>query len=131
MRWVARALLALSVQPGGFTASQLAQHVRGQTSGVDSLYGPRQAAYDLQKFRGKELVCQMKSGRRYEILPAGLRTISALLLLRDQVLAPLLASTAEAHDNFAIAGGSTLLDRLYGELRGTMQQVLDHLGLAA
>src|SRR5690349_19473168 len=36
MRWVARALLALSVRPGGFTTSQLAQHVRGQTSGLDS-----------------------------------------------------------------------------------------------
>ena len=131
MRWVARALLALSVRPGGFTASQLAQHVRGQTSGLDSPYGPRQAAYDLQKFRGKKLVRQMNGGRRYAILPAGLRTISALLLLRDQVLAPLLASTAEAHDNFVVPAESTLLDRLYRELRGTMRQVLDHLGLAA
>jgi hypothetical protein len=95
MRRVARALLALSVRPGGFTASQLAQHVRGQSTGVDSQYGPRQAAYDLQKFRGKQLVCQRRGGRRYETLPAGLRTISALLLLRDQVLAPLLASTAQ------------------------------------
>jgi hypothetical protein len=75
MRWAARALLALSVRPGGFTASQLAQHVRGQSSGVDSQYGPRQAAYDLQKFRGKKLVCHMKGGRRYETLPAGLRTL--------------------------------------------------------
>ena len=131
MRWVARALLALSVRPGGFTASQLAQHVRGQGSGVDSQYGPRQAAYDLQKFRGKKLVCQMKGGRRYETLPAGLRTISALLLLRDQVLAPLLASTAEAHDNLVTPAEPTLLDRLYAELRGTMRQVFDHLGLAA
>jgi len=57
MRWVARALLALCVRPGGFTASQLAQHVRSQSSGVDSQYGPREAAYDLQKVRGKKLVC--------------------------------------------------------------------------
>jgi hypothetical protein len=131
MRRVARALLALSVRPGGFTASQLAQHVRGQSTGVDSQYGPRQAAYDLQKFRGKQLVCQRKGGRRYETLPAGLRTISALLLLRDQVLAPLLASTAQAHDNFVIPAESTLLDRLYAELRATMRQVFDHLGPAA
>jgi hypothetical protein len=131
MRWVARALLALSVRPGGFTASQLAKQVRGQSGGVDSQYGPRQAAYDLQKFRGKKLVCQMKGGPRYETLLAGLRTISALLLLQDQVLAPLLASTAKVNDNFVVPVESTLLDRLYGELRGTMRQVLDHLGLAA
>jgi hypothetical protein len=47
------------------------------------------------------------------------------------VLAPLLASTAKAHDNFVVPAESTLLDRLYAELRGTMRQVFDHLGLAA
>jgi hypothetical protein len=50
MRWVARAFLALAVRPGGFTASQLAEQVRGQRAAVDPGYGPRQAAYDLQKF---------------------------------------------------------------------------------
>ena len=46
-------------------------------------------------------------------------------------LAPLLASTAKAHDNLVVPAESTLLERLYAELRGTMRQVLDHLGLAA
>jgi hypothetical protein len=47
------------------------------------------------------------------------------------VLAPLLASTAEAHDDLVIPAESTLLDRLYAELRGTMRQVFCRLGLAA
>lgn len=99
--------------------------------GADSQYGPRQAAYDLQKFRGKKLVRQMKGGPRYEALPAGLTNISALLLLRDQVLAPLLASTAKVNDNSVVPTEWTLLDRLYIELRATMRQVFCHLGLAA
>ncbi|HWF59008.1 MAG TPA: hypothetical protein VN666_01670, partial [Nitrospira sp.] len=56
---------------------------------------------------------------------------SALLLLRDQVLVPLLASTANVNDNFVVLAESTMLDRLYAELRGTMRQVFFHLGLAA
>lgn len=84
MRKVARALLALSAQPCGFTCAQLAAHVQGQ-NGVDGTrYGLRQAAYDLQKFRGKKFVGYFAaSGRRYRVLSQGLRTISALLQVLD------------------------------------------------
>jgi hypothetical protein len=47
------------------------------------------------------------------------------------VLAPLLASTAEAHDDLVIPAESTLLDPLYAKLRGTMRQVFYHFGIAA
>ena len=47
------------------------------------------------------------------------------------MLVPLLASTANVNDNFVVLAESTMLDRLYAELRGTMRQVFFHLGLAA
>jgi hypothetical protein len=64
MRKVARALLALSAQPFGFTCAQLATHVQGQNGGVSCCYGTRQAAYDVQKFRGKKLVAYFTAIRR-------------------------------------------------------------------
>ena len=54
MRRVAEAVLALSTAPTGFTASELAQKVREMSGEAESAYGPRRAAYDLKKLRGKE-----------------------------------------------------------------------------
>jgi hypothetical protein len=130
MRRVGRALLAVSVSSDGFASSQLAEHVRGQNGGADPPYGPRQAAYDLQKFREKKLVCRLEGARRYRVLPDGVRTISALLILRNHVLAPLLTSTHEEGCP-AETAASTSLGRLYHQLRGIMRQVFDHLGIAA
>src|SRR5258706_3584674 len=58
MRWVAEAIIALSPSPGGFTASDLASHVRVLSKQSESEDGARRAAYDLKKLRG------MKIGRR-------------------------------------------------------------------
>ena len=55
MRHVTTALVAVSARPGGFTASQLAARVR---ECGESNYQPRQAAYDLKKLRGKDMVCR-------------------------------------------------------------------------
>jgi DNA-binding transcriptional ArsR family regulator len=81
---VARAVLALSVRPKGFTASQLAEHVRRQTNTSPKDYGPRQAAYDLKKFRGRELVRLVGKSRRYEPTQNGLTMISGLIVLREE-----------------------------------------------
>src|SRR6202162_3512876 len=56
MRWVAQAVLALSASPGRFAASQLAEQVRRLSQQDQSQYGPRRAAYDLKKLRGKQIV---------------------------------------------------------------------------
>ena len=84
----ARAVLALAATPKGFSASELADHVRRQTSDSPQGYGPRQAAYDLKKFRGKELVRLVGKSRRYEPTPNGLRLISELMVLRERVVEP-------------------------------------------
>ena len=44
-------------------------------------YVDRQAAYDLKKFRGKELVRLVGKSRRYEPTPDGLQMISALMVV--------------------------------------------------
>jgi hypothetical protein len=69
MRWVAEGVMALSPSPGGFTASELAQQVRTVSRQSESQYGARRAAYDLKKFRGKQIVCRIEKRLRYEPIP--------------------------------------------------------------
>jgi hypothetical protein len=54
-------------------------------------YTTRQAAYDLRKLRGKELLVKPGRARRYQVPPQAARTIAGLLALRDQVIGPILA----------------------------------------
>src|ERR1700730_17259002 len=56
MRQVVEALIALSPSPNGFTASEVAARVRALSKQSQSEYGPRHAAYDLKKLRGKQIV---------------------------------------------------------------------------
>ena len=97
-RWVVDAVVGLSTQPEGFTVAQLAEAVRSRsgTDGTDGdghapTYSTRQAAYDLAKLVGKQLVRRQAKSRRYLSDPAGVRTMCAFLLLREQVIKPLLA----------------------------------------
>src|SRR6267142_2001499 len=92
MRAVLEALIALSAAPNGFTASHVAARVCARTKQSPSQYGPRHAAYDLKKLRGKDIVHRIGHTRRYEPLPTGLRAMTALLVLRDKAIKPLLAA---------------------------------------
>ena len=95
MRWVAQAVLALSPSSNGFTASELARQVRTLNQQSESDYGPRRAAYDLKKLPGKQLVRRVGKTAKYEPIPAGLRAMAALLVLRDQAIKPLLAAAQQ------------------------------------
>src|SRR6516162_5330138 len=90
MRHVVDALIALSPLPNGFTASNVADRVRALSKQSLSEYGPRHAAYDLKKLRGKQIVRRIGHTRRYEPLPSGLRAMTALLVLRNKAIKPLL-----------------------------------------
>ena len=68
MRHVVDALIALSPLPNGFTASNVADRVRALSKQSLSEYGPRHAAYDLKKLRGKQIVRRIGHTRRYEPL---------------------------------------------------------------
>jgi hypothetical protein len=108
MREVVEALIALSPSPNGFTASDVASRVRALSKQSPSQYGPRHAAYDLKKLRGKHIIRRIGHTRRYEPLPTGLRAMTALVVLRNKAIKPLLAAaqplrpTRGAHNPKAI-----------------------------
>jgi hypothetical protein len=85
------ATLALAVAPDGFTVGDLAGKVRSVTGQNQEEFTVRQAAYDLRKLRAKQLVVKPGRTRRYQVPGEAARTIAALLTLRDQVIAPILA----------------------------------------
>ena len=98
MRWVVEALIALCASPSesqGFTASELARQVRLLSNQSESEYGPRRAAYDLKKLRGKMIVQRIEKTHRYQSLPKGLRAMAALVLLRNKAIQPLLAAAQQ------------------------------------
>src|SRR5258705_10501038 len=73
MRAVLEALIALSASPNGFTASQVAARVCTRIKQSPSQYGPRPAAYDLKKLRGKDIIRRIGHTRRYDPVQTGLQ----------------------------------------------------------
>ena len=92
MRDALRAALALAPAPNGFTVAEFAAKVHAITGTSDADYTIRQAGYDLRKLRGKQLLDKPARTRRYQVDAPAARTIAALLTLRDQVIAPILAA---------------------------------------
>jgi DNA-binding transcriptional ArsR family regulator len=130
MRRVAEAVLALSASPAGFTASDLARQVRSMSGQSESEYGPRRAAYDIKKLRAKGMVCKIGKSRRYEPLPEGLRSLTALLVLRERIIRPLLAATGQPQPA-STPVNPTLVDQHYESLRAGMRNLFTALGVAA
>jgi hypothetical protein len=120
------AVLALALAPGGFTAAEHAARVR-QITGRDG-YTARQAAYDLRKLRGKQLIDKPGRGRRYHVPPDGARVISALLTLRDHVIAPILAGVRSPRIGRKPKTW-TPVDRDYENLRIGMHTLFQHVGI--
>jgi hypothetical protein len=126
MRAVVEAVIALSTSPNGFAASDIAARVQARCPS----YGPRHAAYDLKKLRGKDIVCRIGHTRRYQPLTSGLRAITALVVLRNKALKPLLAAARPLHPT---RGGLNPkpIDAHYHALRFAMQGIFHELGIAA
>src|SRR6266481_9681128 len=78
------------VAPGGFTVTDFAVKVQAMTGQSEYAYTIRQAAYDLRKLRGKHLVDKPSRSRRYVVPEHAARTIVGLVVLRDQVVVPIL-----------------------------------------
>ena len=122
------AALALAATPHGFTVAQFtakAQHLNTHAG-----YTARQGAYDLRKLRGKGLAVKPGRTRRYHIPPEAARTIAALLALRDQVIAPILAGVRSPRRGRKPAHW-TRIDRDYETLRIGMQGLFNDLGITA
>ena len=120
----------MALAPRGFTTSDLARQVQRHGGQAASSFTARRAAYDLTKFRGKQLVRRIDGTRRYEPVASGLKTLAALIVLRHHVIKPLLAAAEQT----APARGAqhpTALDQHYAALRNGMQGVFHELGIAA
>ena len=130
MRRVVEAVIALSPSPDGFTASELAPQVRALSKHGQSEYGSRRAAYDRKKLRGKKIVRRIGQTRRYESLPKGLPAMTALVVLRNQAIQPLLAGTQEQRRSRG-AQNPSALDMHYDTIRMAMRGVFQELGPAA
>jgi hypothetical protein len=123
------ALLALAAAPHGFSVTQFAAKVRAMTGQTDTDYTTRQAAYDLRKIRGKQLVDKPGRSRRYHVPPDAARAIAALLTLREHVIAPILAGVRTPRLGRKPAHW-TPVDRDYEQIRIAIQPLFDHLGIA-
>lgn len=90
-RSAVEAALALSAAPAGFTVGDLAARARAMAGPAENDYTVRQAAYDLRKLRAKKLVVKIGRSRRYTVPADAARTMTALLVLREHVLGPIMA----------------------------------------
>lgn len=129
MRQAIAALAALSAAPDGFTVADLAAKVQAMTGETDTDYTARQAAYDLRKLRGKGLVVKPGRSRRYHVPPEASRTITALTVLRDQVLGPILAGCRVPRRGRPPATW-TAIDAHYETLRREIVALFDDVGIA-
>jgi len=130
MRLAMKAVVALSTSPTGFTAGEVACKVRSLGGLPESAYSPRQAAYDLKKLRGKQMVPRKPRSRRYEELPDGLRAMAALVVLRDDVIKPLLAGQGNLRRGRR-PSKSAPIDAHYAVLQHDMRERFRDLGMAA
>lgn len=120
-------VVGLSTEPDGFTLSQVAETMRARSG--DATYSTRNAAYDLTKLRGKKLVQRRRKSRRYEADPSAVRTMCAYLILREQVIKPLLAGIHCRHGR--PPKNVHPLDQHYMNLRHELDNTFETLGLAA
>jgi hypothetical protein len=122
------AVLALAVAPGGFTTATFTARVHAMTGQTSADYTTRQAAYDLRKLRGKRLIAKPGRTRSYHVPGDAARTIAALLVLRDEVIAPILAGVRSPRRGRKPATW-TAVDRDYETLRVDMQTLFHDLRL--
>jgi hypothetical protein len=127
MRAAIEAVMALAPAPVGFTSSDVAAKVQALTH---TAYTPRQAAYDLKKLRGKQVVSKIGASRRYETVPDGLQAVAALLVLRDKVIKPVLAGAGKPRRGPKPKNQSPI-DAHYQTIQVEMRNLFQTIGIAA
>ena len=130
MRRALSAVLALAPSPAGFSTTHFRDKVQSMTGLSDADYTPRQAAYDLKKLRAKDLITRIGRSRRYELSTPNMRAITALLVLREHVIRPLLAGV-QSPPHASKPTTWTATDRHYDQLQRDMQPLFHELGIAA
>ena len=111
-----------------FTVSDFARNVRDRPGQTEHDYTIRQAAYDLRKIRGKDLLQKPTHTRRYHVQAEAARTIASITTLRDEVIAPILAGVRRPGPGRP-PNTRTQIDRDYDTLRADMRTLFTDLGL--
>lgn len=128
-RAVLSAALALAFSPDGFTVGQFAATVRSMSKSTRTGYDARRAAYDLKK-RGKSLVSKIAKSRRYHIPLSAIRTMGALVLLREKLLRPILSAVHNQNPTTQPVNCAEI-DQHYRAVRYNILVLLNHLPIAA
>jgi hypothetical protein len=128
MAAVMESVVALSMQPGGFTSGDLAVKIQKRLGVSAEDYQPRQAAYDLKKLRGKMLVRKIGKSRQYEAPAEAIRTLVALGILREKVLKPVLRIR---NLQGPPPRNNNPVDHHYHNLRQEMRRLFNTLKIAA
>jgi hypothetical protein len=128
MREALSAGLALAPAPYTFTVGSSPPRSTRMTGTSDADYSIRQAAYDLRKLRGKQLIDKPARTHRYRVPARAARTIAALLTLRDEVTAPILAAVRSPRvaPNPRTGHASTVTTK---RIRADLQTLFNALGI--
>lgn len=94
------------------------------------LYTARQAAYDMNKLRGKAVVVPIKKSRRYCLSKCGVRILAGLLILREKVIKPILAGICKKSVGRP-PKNMRPIDTKYYNIRNEMFNLLTELHLVA
>ena len=130
MRVVIEAVIALAVQPGGFTVSELQAKVCALRGWSETQYSKRQAAYDLSKLRAKGPIKKVPRSRRHQHDPQGLQILCGLLILREKVIRPVLSSLGRAQPGKRPKQCGAI-DIHYENLQQELHHAFQTLGIAA
>ena len=129
MRLAVQAVLALCTSPNGFKAGELAATARS-LGGPSVQYTVRQAAYDIRKLRAKNILEKPPRSNRYRASANGLRALATVVLLRDKVIRPLLASECRLRRG-PPPKQSAPIDHHYRALQREMRELFTTIGIAA
>ena len=96
-------------------------------------YTLNQLRYDLSKLRGKGFVIRLVGTQSYEVSSQGYRIGIFHLKLYQQRYAPLTSAICDPvpADNEVLTNRQTKLDRLYVAVDNAVQNLANHLGMAA
>jgi hypothetical protein len=116
-----------------FTTAELHAHAAAALGGSPDEYRLSSLRYELSKLRAKGLVEKLPRSRRYRLLPEGYRICLVFLKLFDRIYAPLTAGLVRPFppDTQLPDRRLSRLDQLYRRVAGTLDQLLQAVGLKA
>ena len=114
----------------GFTVAERAARVCDLLPAGSLAYTPRHASYDLSNLRGKALVERINNTQRYRTPPAGIRILAGMLILREQVVKPVLAGLGTPRVGRPPKKIEPI-DQYYDNLQRELRRTFETLALAA